>query len=196
MVENDLILEIENYAKKENIPIMQKDGITFLLNYIKENNINNILEIGTAIGYSAIKMALLNNDIKVTSIEKDINRYQEAIKNITKANLEDRITLIFDDATNVTLKDKYDLIFIDAAKGKNKTFFEKFSTSLNDKGTIITDNMHFHGYVNMDDDLIPSKNIKSLVNKIRAYTLFLKENEVYITTIYDIGDGIAISKKR
>ena len=76
------IEEIEKYAKEFNIPIMQKDGIEFLTNYIKENNIKNILEIGSAIGYSAIKMALVNSDIKVTTIERDIDRYNIAVKNI------------------------------------------------------------------------------------------------------------------
>ena len=110
------ILELEKYAKENNIPIMEKDGIEFLLKYIKDNNIKNILEIGSAIGYSAIRMCLVDNDIKVTTIERDEKRYKEAIKNIKLFNFEDRINIIFDDAFNVELKDKYDLIFIDAAK--------------------------------------------------------------------------------
>ena len=89
---------IEKYAKKYNIPIMQKDGIDFLTNFIKENNIKNILEIGTAIGYSAIKMALVDKDINIVSIERDINRYNEAIKNVSEFNLNNRIKLINDDA--------------------------------------------------------------------------------------------------
>ena len=78
------IEELEEYAYKNNIPIMQKDGIDFLTNYIKENNIKNILEIGSAIGYSAIKMALVDSSIKVTTIERDEERYLEAVKNIKK----------------------------------------------------------------------------------------------------------------
>ena len=120
------ILELEEYAKDNNIPIMEHDGIEFLLDYIKKNNIKNILEIGSAIGYSAIRMCLIDDSITVTTIERDKNRYEEAIKNIRKFNLEDRITIIFDDAFNVELDDVYDLIFIDAAKSQYIKFFEKF----------------------------------------------------------------------
>ena len=76
--------EIEDYAYKNNIPIMQMDGIEFLTNYIKENNIKNILEIGSAIGYSAIKMALVSDNIKITTIERDKERFDIAINNIKK----------------------------------------------------------------------------------------------------------------
>ena len=88
--------EIEKFAKENNVPIMQKDGIEFLTNYIKENKIKNILEIGSAIGYSAIKMALVDNDIKVTTIERDKERYTIAIDNINKFNLNDRINIILE----------------------------------------------------------------------------------------------------
>ena len=81
--------EIEKYAIENNVPIMQKDGIEFLTKYIKENNIKKILEIGSAIGYSAIKMALVDDNIKVTTIERDIERYNIAVKNINDFNLND-----------------------------------------------------------------------------------------------------------
>ena len=104
------IEEIEKYAKLNNVPIMQKDGIEFLTNYIKDNNIKKILEIGTAIGYSAIKMALINEDIKITTIERDIDRYNIAIKNINEFDLSNRINVILGDALDINLDDKYDLI--------------------------------------------------------------------------------------
>ena len=122
MVE-DKINEIKSYAKENNVPIMMDDGIDFLTNLIRQRKVKNILEIGTAIGYSAIMMALVDENIKITSIEKDNKRYFEAIKNVKKFNLEDRITLIYNDALEIKLKDKYDLIFIDAAKSKNQDIF-------------------------------------------------------------------------
>jgi len=146
------ILELEEYAKENNIPIMMKDGIEFLLDFIKKNDVKEILEIGSAIGYSAIRMALLDKGIKVTTIERDIDRYNEAIKNIKSFNLEDQITIINDDAFNVELDKNFDLIFIDAAKGKNKEFFNHFEKNLDVDGYILTDNMSFHGYVEMDED--------------------------------------------
>ena len=188
------ILELEKYAKENNIPIMEKDGIEFLLKYIKDNNIKNILEIGSAIGYSAIRMCLVDNDIKVTTIERDEKRYKEAIKNIKLFNLEDRINIIFDDAFNVEINDKYDLIFIDAAKSQYIKFFEKFKFNLKDNGVILSDNLNFHGLTHTDKE-IKSRNVRGIVRKLNNYIEFLKENKEFDTIFYEIGDGISISKR-
>ena len=190
------IKKIEEYAIKNNIPIMQKDGIEFLLKYIKENKVKKILEIGTAIGYSSIRMALLDEDIFITTIERDEERYIEAKNNINKFNLQNRINLIFKDALEVELNDKYDLIFIDAAKGKNRDFFEHFEGNLTSDGYIITDNMYFHGYVEMPEEEIPSKNILGIVRKIKDYINYLKTSIKYETTFYDKGDGISVTHKK
>lgn len=190
------ITKIKEYAKRENIPIMQDEGIEFLTSFIEKKGIKNILEIGTAIGYSAIMMALVNSNIHITTIERDEERYMEALKNIKKFELENRITLIFNDALNVEVKDEYDLIFIDAAKGKNKEFFNHFESNLKPDGFIITDNMGFHGYVEMNEEDLPSKNIASIVRKIKDYIYFLENNMLYKTIIYKIGDGIAVTERR
>ncbi len=187
--------EIEKFAKENNVPIMQKDGIEFLTKYIKENNIKNILEIGSAIGYSAIKMALVNDDIKVTTIERDKNRYDLAVSNINKFNLNKRINIILDDALKIELNEKYDLIFIDAAKSQYINFFNKFDKNLNKNGIIVTDNLSFHGLVE-DDSKTNNRNTKQLVKKIRKYIEFLKENKDYDTTFYKLGDGVAVSIKK
>ena len=189
-----MLENIEKYAKENKIPIMQKEGIEFLTDFIKKNNIKKILEIGTAIGYSAIKMALVDNDIKIVSIERDEIRYQEAVKNIQNFGLTDRIKLINQDAFDVELNEKFDLLFIDAAKAQNIKFFTKFEKNLNEHKYIITDNINFHGLVGSDEKM--SRNLKQLVRKIAAYVEFLKNNEQYITTFYNIGDGISISVKR
>lgn len=186
--------EIEEYAKINNVPIMQKDGIDFLTNYIKENNIKNVLEIGSAIGYSAIKMALVNDYVKVTTIERDKDRYDIAIKNIQEFNLNDRINIINDDAFNIELNDKYDLVFIDAAKSQYVKFFEKFDKNLKKGGVIVSDNLSFHGLVE-DDSKTSNRNTKQLVRKIRNYIEYLKNNENYETIFYELGDGVAVSKK-
>lgn len=186
---------IEKYAEEHNIPIMEKTGIKFLTKYIEENNVKSILEIGSAIGYSAIKMALVNENIKITTIEKDNVRYMEALKNIKDFGLEKRITLIYGDALLLNIEDKYDLIFIDAAKGQYINFFEKYSKNLNKKGVIISDNIDFHGLINKEER-IESKNLRQLVDKIRRYIDFLKENASFETTFYKVGDGVSISRKR
>lgn len=195
-MESKLIEEMEEYAQKENVPIMLKDGIEFLLDFIKEKEINSILEIGTAIGYSSIRMALINKNISVVTIERDEIRYKKAIENINQINLNNQIKVIYDDAFNVELDNKFDLIFIDAAKGKNIEFFEKFSKNLNKDGYIITDNLKFHGMVDKDLNEIESRNVRGLVRKIRNYVDWLKSNDNFETNFYDIGDGISISRRK
>jgi len=189
------IKKLKEYAKANNVPIMMDEGINFLTTFVIKHQIKNVLEVGTAIGYSAIMMALANPNLKVTSIERDEERYLEAVKNIKKFKLENRITLIYKDASDVELKDKYDLIFIDAAKGKNMAFFKKFSKNLNKDGFIVTDNISFHGYVNKDESEIKTRNLRGLVRKIKDYINFLKENEEFKTTFYEVGDGIAVSTR-
>ena len=191
---NELINKMEEYAIKNDIPIMQKDGIDFLCDYIKNNNVKTILEIGTAIGYSSIRMALIDDDINVVTIERDENRYNEAIKNIKEAGLENRIKVHLCDALDFEIDDKFDLIFIDAAKAQYIKFFNKYSKNLNKNGTIVSDNLLFHGFVE-DISQVRSRNLKQLVRKIIKYRKFLEENTEYKTVFYEIGDGIAITRR-
>lgn len=189
------IRRLEEYAKINNVPIMMKDGIEFLTNYIKENNVKTILEIGSAIGYSAIKMALVDKDIKITTIERDTNRYKEAVKNIKEFNLENQIEIINADALEYEDKKQYDLIFIDAAKAQYIKFFEKYKINLKQDGTIISDNLDFHGLVK-NPELTSNRNTKQLVRKINTYIEFLKENKEFKTEFISLGDGIGISKRQ
>ena len=119
-----LIRQMEKYADEKGVPIMEKDGIEFLTEFIKLNKVKNILEIGSAIGYSAINMALAGSDVTVTTIERDKDRYIEAVKNVKKIGLDDRITLILADALDFNSSEEFDLIFIDAAKSQYIMFFE------------------------------------------------------------------------
>lgn len=191
----EIVKEIRTYAKENNVPIMLDDGIEFLTNYIVKNKINTVLEIGTAIGYSAIMMALANPDLTVTTIERDEKRYLEALKNIKKLKLENRIRLIFNDALDANIEGKYDLIFIDAAKAQSIKFFEKFERNLNPGGVIVTDNLEFHGLVKKKEEEIESRNLRALVRKVKEYINFLKANDRYETEFLSIGDGISVSKK-
>ena len=195
MLNENIIKQIKDYADINNVPIITDDGLNYLTNYIRNNNVKKILEVGTAIGYSAIMMCGVAEDIYVTTIERDEKRYLEAIKNIKKAKLEDRIELIYKDALDVNLNDKYDLIFIDAAKAQNRNFFEKFERNLELDGTIITDNMNFHGLVNKDLETIESRNLRQLVRKVKDYKEYLKDNKKFSTEFYEVGDGIAVSKR-
>lgn len=192
---NDLFKEIEKYAEEKNVPIMQKRGIDFLCKIIEKSNVKSILEIGTAIGYSAIKMADVADDITVTSIERDQDKYMLAINNIKKAGMDKRIKLIYGDALDTQIEGKYDLLFIDAAKAQYINFFNKFKDNLNDGGIIVSDNMNFHGMVDNISE-IKNRNTRQLVSKIKKYIDFLKTNEEYKTKFYKIGDGIAVTIKK
>ncbi len=192
----ELILEMEEYASLKNIPIIEKDSIAFIMKYIKKNNIKNILEIGSAIGYSTILMASVDRDVTVTTIERDEARYMECLKNVKKCGFEKKINVVFQDALDVNLTGvKYDMIFIDAAKGQYIKFFEKFKYFLNDGGVIITDNLKFHGYVGKSKE-IESKNLRGLAQKIEDYIEFLKNNQEFETNFYDVGDGLSVSVKK
>ena len=192
----ELILEMEEYASLKNIPIIEKDSIAFIMKYIKNNNIKNILEIGSAIGYSTILMASVDRDVTVTTIERDEARYMECLKNVKKCGFEKKINVVFQDALDINLTGvKYDMIFIDAAKGQYIKFFEKFKYFLNDGGVIITDNLKFHGYVGKSKE-IESKNLRGLAQKIEDYIEFLKNNQEFETNFYDVGDGLSVSVKK
>ena len=190
-----MIEEMERYAKENNVPIMLSDGIEYLTKFIQDNNIKSILEIGTAIGYSAIKMAMVNNNIKVTTIERDKERYDQAVINVKNMNLDNRITLIYGDAMDIEVDGEYDLIFIDASKGHSIDFFLKYSKNLKDNGVIITDNLSFHGLVE-DESLAVTKNQKGLVKRIKKFIEFLDNNEEFVTTCINVGDKISISRRR
>ncbi len=193
---NGLIKEMEHYAEANNVPIIEKDSAEFIKKYIKLNDVKKVLELGTAIGYSAILMASTKDDVEVTTIERDEKKYREAVKNVNACELDKRIKLVFNDALDVNLVgQKFDLIFIDAAKGQYIKFFERFENYLNPGGVIITDNLKFHGLVK-NKEAIQSKNVKGLVDKIEKYIDFLKGKEDYTTKFYDIGDGLSVSFRK
>lgn len=188
------IKDMELYAKENNVPIMEKEGIEFLTKYIKDNKIKRILEVGSAIGYSAIRMALIDEDITITTIERDEIRYNEAVKNIKFHNLENRINIILGDALETVIDGEYDLIFIDAAKAQSIKFFERYEGLLALDGTIITDNINFHG-LTFSENPAPTRNLRQLIRKIKDYLKFLDDNKEYSSHYENIGDGLMISKR-
>ena len=190
------IIEMEEYAKEHNVPIIEKESIAFIMKFIKANDVKEILEIGSAIGYSAILMASVKDDIKVTTIERDETRYMECLKNVKKCEMQDKINVVYQDALEVNLSGvSYDLIFIDAAKGQYTNFFEKYKYFLKPSGVIIYDNLKFHGHVGNRNN-IASRNLKQLVGKIENYIDFLKDNEEFETKFYDVGDGLSVSIRK
>lgn len=185
--------EIEKYAKENYVPIARKQTIDFILSLIKEKNFSSFLEIGTAIGYTSINVALLNKNINIVTIEHDLERATIAKKNFIDFHLDNQIKLIIDDAMFVELNQKFDLIFIDASKKRNDFFLNKFSSNLNEGGIIIIDNM------NLDDFWIDAKiKKKEKFHKINDEFKkeLLKKEEYNVQIREDIGDGIAIITKK
>ena len=193
---NEVIDVILKQAKELNTPIIQTDALNLMIQLIKMNNINNVLEIGSAIGYSAIMMATFT-ECNVFTIERNLYSYNHAVENIKQAKLEDKITIIYADALEYEISEDYqfDLLFIDAAKAQYIKFFEKYEKFLKPKGIVICDNLLFHGLVE-HKELIESRNMKQLVRKINKFNDYLINNKQYDTYIYKIGDGISISIKK
>ena len=196
---DSLELELREYAKENGVPIIIDEGLSFLESVIRIKKPINILEIGSAIGYSAIRMARAANS-NVYSIERDEKMYNLAIGNINKANLNDKIHIIFKDALEAfdDVKDiKFDLIFIDAAKAQYHKFFDLYTPLLNDEGVVVCDNMYFHGLVedisNIDNY---SRSVRGLIRKLNEFHEYLLSNNEYHTSVYNIGDGMSISVKK
>ncbi len=187
---NEQLVSLVNYAQEHKVPIITYEGISFIKQIIKIKGIKRVLELGSAIGYSAINMAMCG--CEVTTIERDQNMFDLATKNIKVCNLSDKITPIFDDALDVdeTTLGMFDLIFIDAAKSQSIKFVEKYKKCLNSNGLIITDNLLFHGLVVAE---IKDRNLKQLVKKIDKFNDYIVANQDFDTFIYSIGDGMSVS---
>ncbi len=193
-----LFLEMEEYAKENGVPIMELPGIEALLQLLRIQKPERILEVGAAIGYSALRMSFAIPDAHIVTIERDEERIETARGYIRAADREDQITLLAGDALELegeTLNyGSYDAVFIDAAKGQYKKFFEIYARQLSDGGLIITDNVLFKGLVCESE--IENKRIRSLVKKISEFNAWLMNHPDYDTVILPVGDGVAISKKR
>ena len=186
--------KLKDYATENSVPIMFDEGIEFIVNYIKNNDVSFILEIGTAIGYSVIKFAQINPEIRIFTIEYDIDRYQQAVKNVNKFNLGDQITVFLGDALKFNFTEKFDLIFIDGAKSQYINFFEKYKNNLSENGVFISDNLFFHGMVK-NPELTQNYSTIKLIRKLKRYIDFLKANTEFQTEFYQLGDGVAVSRR-
>jgi predicted O-methyltransferase YrrM len=195
---NELLLEMEEFAEKEGVPIMERSGIEVLLQLLRIQRSDKILEVGTAIGYSALRMAFALPNTTIVSIERDEARSKLAEKYIMRSGIGNRIHLVKADALEAEDQIKpfapYDAVFIDAAKGQYRRFFEIYSKYLNKDGIIITDNVLFKGLVYEQE--IESKRIRNLVKKINEFNHWLTEHPDYDTVILPVGDGVAFSRKK
>jgi len=190
---------MEQFAKEQHIPIMEIVAIESLLQFLRLQQPKSILEIGSAIGYSAIRMALALPEAVMTTIEKDEGRFQLASSYVKQAELTERIQLLQGDAleidTNNFKLDQYEALFIDAAKGQYQRFFDKYSPLVPSGGVIYCDNMLMHGYTEIDLQDVPRRK-RTMVRNLQQFTTWIMNHDEYETTFLPIGDGITISIKR
>lgn len=191
--------ELETNALSRKIPVMQLEGLAFMIDIFKEHNCHCCLEIGSAIGYSAMMLVSNINDFKVETIELNEERYLEAVKNISDHQLNDVITIHQGDALSFEIDQlqlkKYDCLFIDAAKAQYQKFFEKYMPLIKDTGICIVDNLDFHGMI-FDIENIKNRNTKQLVKKIKRFKDWIFDNELYEVEYHHVGDGICVIRKR
>ena len=193
-MKEDKLKQIKKKALEEHIPIIMDDTLLEIEKRMEKEPPKKILEIGTAVGYSAICFSrFLAENGKIDTIERDEERVKEAKQNIKEMNLDDRINIYVGDAVEIlpNLDDKYDMIFIDAAKGKYPFFLAEALRMLAPKGTIFADNILYKGYVMSDYN---KHKQRTAVRNLREYIQETTENPLLNTEILEVGDGLAITK--
>lgn len=188
--------DLKEYAKQNAVPIIQDEGLKFLLNCIQTHKCKKILELGTAIAYSSIAMARLNPEISIITLERNPLMYQQALNNIKQAELEKQIKAIQVDIPSYQTNEEFDLIFVDAGKGHYLDYLNQFIKNLKKDGIMVFDNLNFHGMVyNVDE--IKNRNTRSLVKKINRFYETVRNDENYDIQLYrEVGDGMLVLKRR
>ena len=186
--------KIKQKALEDKVPIIMDDTLEVVAKILTEIKPNKILEIGTAVGYSAICFSeYLQENGKIDTIERDAERVKEARENIKKAEAEDKINIYEGDAVEILpiLNDEYDVVFIDAAKGKYPFFLNQALRMIKLGGVIIADNVLYKGYVMSDYN---KHKQRTAVRNLREYIAKVTDNNKLETKILEVGDGLAISK--
>ncbi len=186
--------KIKQKALEEHIPIIMDDTLEVIEKVLENNKPKRILEIGTAVGYSAICFSeFLSENGIIDTIERDEDRINQAKENIRKVGVEDKIKIYEGDAVEIlpTLNEKYDMVFIDAAKGKYPFFLKESLRMINNNGVIFADNILYKGYVMSDYN---KHKQRTAVRNLREYIKQVSENPNLETEILEVGDGLAISR--
>lgn len=197
MNNEEILLNIKNKALEDHIPILQDASLEAILMILKIAKPNKILEIGTAVGYSATQFSkyLVGENSKITTIELSDNMYAQAVQNVSDMGLEDKIEIIHADATKYLTtmdekKEQYDIVFIDAAKGQYLVFLENALRLVKNGGIIIADNVFFNGRVLSGYN---EHRHRTATNRMKEYLRIITEDERMDSNILHIGDGISVS---
>lgn len=188
------LIKIKERALEEHIPIIMDDTLDVINKELENIKPSRILEIGTAVGYSAICFSefLAENGV-IDTIERDHDRVLEALENIKKAEVEDKINILEGDAVEIlpTLENRYDVVFIDASKGKYPFFLKEALRMISSKGIIFADNVLYKGYVLSDYN---KHKQRTAVRNLREFLSDLESNDKLETRILNVGDGLAIAR--
>lgn len=190
----EYLKQLKEIANKNYIPIIKDDGLGFLIKFCKNNNPKNILEIGTAIGYSGVYLLNNTQDSRLTTIEINEESYNTSKKTFEKLNLTNRVNQMLGDAKNIikNLDQEFDFIFLDGPKGQYLSYMEDLIRLTKVGGYILADNVYFHGLVN-GQEFVKHK-LRSMVVNLRKFLKFIQQDKRLQSTIYDVGDGIALIK--
>lgn len=190
--------EMIEEAERDRIPVMDEEALQFMIELLQLKKPARVLEIGTAIGYSALRMAAALPETSIVSVEKDEERYRRAEYYRAKSPWQERATFILGDALNLpekfSDKNAFDAVFIDASKGQYQQYFQLCEQLIAPEGLIISDNVLFRGLVADPDADIPER-LQTMVKKIRAYNHWLVERKDFRTNIFPVGDGVAVSAR-
>lgn len=197
--QGSFIVEMEHYAAAHHVPIMDRGGMELFICLLRLQRPQRILEIGSAIGYSAIRIAEALPGATVVTIERDNTRYLKAVDYITRSGLEKRVEIVEADALlteePVIFHRTYDALFIDAAKGQYKRFFEKYAPTVAAGGVIYCDNMFLHGAILYDEQEIPRRN-RTMIRNLKEFTAWIMVHPDYETSLLPVGDGLLIAVKK
>jgi predicted O-methyltransferase YrrM len=193
---DELLQEMETFAEEKYIPILDLETAALLNVLVKMVQPQRILEVGTAIGYSAIWLARCSEKATVVTLERDAERAAWARGYLARSVVKERVQLIEGDALEVipTLSGEYDLVFLDAAKGQYPRFLELLTPLLRQGGVLLSDNVLFQGMVASGDEV--KHKLRTMVNRLREYNRVLAEHPQYETAFVPVGDGLAVSVKR
>lgn len=192
---DSLILEMEDFAHENNVPIVTKEVAEYLKFIVKTHKVKNILEVGTAIGYSGILMAkeIVGQDGKLYTIEIDEERYNQAQENIKKSGLSNIVSIKGDAVEEIKkIEENFDFVFIDASKGHYMDFFEDSIKLLNKNGIIFIDNIMFRGYLYKEYP----KRFKTIVKRLDSFIDSLYNREEGDFVLLPFGDGVGLFYKK
>jgi len=190
----ELLERIRKEALYEKLPIMDDDSLSFLADFISEQGITSLLEVGTCIGYSAIYLAMKNPQLRITTLEIDEERHQRAKKNVIMAGLQERINCICCDSRSWHTDEIYAAILLDGPKAHNRQLVLNYQNNLTEEGWLIVDDVYFHGFLD-NPGVIRTRRLRTLVRKFEEFQKELEADPRYECTRLNIGDGLLLAKR-